>query len=215
MRPGGTFDGNALNIKSATGKRARRGGTGGGSDEKATEEGRRRGLLFFSFFPFVSRLVSPCLVLHRARGATRLPCPPLAPLFSPSARPLSPPCSLAAQAGAVSQHKSLGINKGGDSAPALDHQSLGVAHAMSAPKPPSTVNAVDKTTVSLRLGRWGETKHKGNITKRRSLPRSRPSPFPPPSSPRSLCATTPAASKRPVGPVRRHPFLKNTLLRLL
>ena len=54
--------------------------------------------------------------------------------------------SATAQAGAVSQHKSLGINKGGDSAPALDHQSLGVAHAMSAPKPPSTVNAVDKTT---------------------------------------------------------------------
>ena len=185
VRPGGTFDGNALNIKSATGKRARRGGTGGGSDEKATEEGRRRGLLFFSFFPFFSRLFSPCLVLPRARGATRLPCPPLAPLFSPSARPLSPPCSLAAQAGAVSQHKSLGINKGGESAPAIDAQSLGVAHAtnvpdhsfgktqfakaegtpqmdassgaiahaLAAPKPPASVNAVDKTQVRRKAAR--------------------------------------------------------------
>ena len=81
------------------------------------------------------------------------------------------------QTGSTSLKKSLGINKGGESAPAIDAQSLGVAHAtnvpdhsfgktqfakaegtpqmdassgaiahaLAAPKPPASVNAVDKT----------------------------------------------------------------------
>lgn len=53
----------------------------------------------------------------------------------------------AAQSGQLSQKASLSINKGGDSAPALDANALSVAHALSAPKPPAVVGTVDKTTV--------------------------------------------------------------------
>lgn len=63
-----------------------------------------------------------------------------------------------AQAGVLSQKKSLSIDKGGESAPALDHQSLSVSHAVSAPKPPSHVNAVDKASVRVARREEGAQK---------------------------------------------------------
>lgn len=51
------------------------------------------------------------------------------------------------QSGSVSQRQSLQINKGGDNAPKLDSNSQGIAHAVGAPKPPRSVNAVAKDQV--------------------------------------------------------------------
>lgn len=104
----------------------------------------------------------------------------LHPSFSP--QPLNPQChdnrlrfsrplsassfslnTLTAQAGSLSQKKSLGIDKGGETAPAMDSQSLGVAHAMAAPKPPAVVNSVDKTTVS-KASQRGESRGRRTTT---------------------------------------------------
>jgi hypothetical protein len=48
------------------------------------------------------------------------------------------------QAGTTSIKQSLAINKGGEGAPKMDLNSQSVNHAVNAPKPPQTVNAVDK-----------------------------------------------------------------------
>lgn len=46
----------------------------------------------------------------------------------------------------------------------MDSQSLSMAHAMAAPKPPAVVNSVDKTTVSkARQTGPGESRLKDNI----------------------------------------------------
>eukprot|EP00049_Salpingoeca_infusionum_P022437 m.6761 g.6761 ORF g.6761 m.6761 type:complete len:90 (+) comp5188_c0_seq1:85-354(+) len=48
------------------------------------------------------------------------------------------------QSGEVFDKQRPLINKGGEQAPKIGTDAQGVAHAVNAPKPPSTVNAVEK-----------------------------------------------------------------------